>query len=138
MVDLDAPGRRVLALTERFHDGWSASIDDVPRATVRVEQDFLGSIVDAGVHRVRLRLSAFALCAFRRTAFGGGALVSQLAARIFQVSPNEPLELLQFGRLVDQDVLGDPINLFGFVDGLAIETVADRRPLPAPSAPRCP
>jgi hypothetical protein len=37
--------------------------------------------------------------------------VSQLAARIFQVSPNEPLELVQFGRLVDQDILGDPINL---------------------------
>ena len=55
VVDVDAPGRRVLALTERFHDGWSASIDGVPRATMLVEEDFLGSIVDAGIHRVQLR-----------------------------------------------------------------------------------
>ena len=37
--------------------------------------------------------------------------MSQLAARVLQVSPHKPLEFLQLGRLVDEDVLGDRIKL---------------------------
>lgn len=52
VVDVDAPGRHVLALTERFHEGWSASIGGVNVPTLRVDHDFLGTTVDGGIQRV--------------------------------------------------------------------------------------
>ena len=55
VAHVDAPGRRILALTERFHDGWSATIDGAPRPIVRVEGDFLGCVLENGVQRVTLR-----------------------------------------------------------------------------------
>jgi hypothetical protein len=55
VAEVDAPGRRVLAFTERFHHGWSATIDGAPLPMVRIEDDFLGCVVDAGVHRIVLQ-----------------------------------------------------------------------------------
>jgi hypothetical protein len=52
---VEAPGPRVLAFTERFHSGWSATIDGRALQMVQVEGDFLGCLLDAGVHRVELR-----------------------------------------------------------------------------------
>jgi uncharacterized membrane protein YozB (DUF420 family) len=54
VVEVDAPGRRILALTERFHPGWSATNDGAPLQMVRVSDDFLGCMVDGGVHQVTL------------------------------------------------------------------------------------
>ena len=52
-------GRQVaehaIALTERFHNGWTASADGRPLPTVAVEGDFLGAAIDAGVHHVEFR-----------------------------------------------------------------------------------
>jgi hypothetical protein len=72
VVHVDAPGRRILAFTERFHDGWSATIDDTPLPMVRVEGDFLGCVLDGGVHRVRLR--------FMPRSFVYGSLMSAAGA----------------------------------------------------------
>ena len=72
IADVDAPGRRILAFTERFHDGWSATIDDAPLKMVRVEGDFLGAQLDGGVHRVRLR--------FMPRSFVYGSIVSAIGA----------------------------------------------------------
>lgn len=55
VVDVEAPGTGTLAFTERFHSGWSASTDDGPLQMVRAEKDFLGCMIDGGVHRVTLR-----------------------------------------------------------------------------------
>jgi hypothetical protein len=52
VVEVVAPGRRTLALTERFHAGWSAESGDVSLETVTVDHDFLGCVVEAGTHRV--------------------------------------------------------------------------------------
>jgi hypothetical protein len=52
VLDVVAPGRRTLALTERFHAGWSAASGDVSLETVTVDHDFLGCVVEAGAHRV--------------------------------------------------------------------------------------
>jgi hypothetical protein len=68
VVHVDAPGPRILALTERFHAGWSATSEGRPLQTVRVDGDFLGCIVDASVHRVALR--------FMPRSFVYGAIVS--------------------------------------------------------------
>jgi hypothetical protein len=69
---VDSPGRRILAFTERFHGGWSATIDGVPLQMAPVRGDFLGCVVDAGVHRVRLR--------FMPRSFVYGSIVSAIGA----------------------------------------------------------
>ncbi len=65
-------GRRVLAFTERFHAGWSATIDGAPVQMVRVSDDFLGCMVDGGVHQVRLT--------FTPRSFVYGSIVSAFGA----------------------------------------------------------
>lgn len=74
VAHVDAPGRRILALTERFHDGWSATTDGVPLQMVRVAGDFLGCVVDGGVHRIELR--------FMPRSFVYGSIVSAIGAAI--------------------------------------------------------
>ena len=69
-ADIDAPGRRILAFTERFHGGWSAWTGDTRLQTVRVEGDFLGCIVDGGARRITLH--------FMPRSFVYGAFVSAL------------------------------------------------------------
>jgi uncharacterized membrane protein YfhO len=55
VVHVEAPGRRIVALTERFHDGWSATSGATPVPTVRVDGDFLGAVIEPGTHRLVLR-----------------------------------------------------------------------------------
>src|SRR5689334_6314364 len=50
---------------------------------------------------------------------GLGAIVGQLAARVLQVGADEPLKLLQLGRMFDEHVLGDQVEIFEPVDRLA-------------------
>jgi uncharacterized membrane protein YfhO len=73
-VDVAAPGRRTLALTERFHDGWSATVGDVPLPMVRVEHDFLGCIVEPGAHQVSFR--------FMPRSFVYGSIVSAIGVAL--------------------------------------------------------
>jgi hypothetical protein len=72
VAQVDAPGRRILAFTERFHDGWSATIDGAALQMVRVEGDFLGCVLDDGVHHVTLR--------FMPRSFVHGSIVSAIGA----------------------------------------------------------
>ena len=74
VAEVDAPGRRTLAFTERFHAGWSATIDGVPLEMVRVDGDFLGCMVDGGVHQIRLT--------FKPRSFVYGAIVSAIGAML--------------------------------------------------------
>ncbi len=74
VADVTVPARGVLALTERFHDGWSATVDGSPTQIVRVEEDFLGCAVNAGVHRVRFR--------FMPRSFVYGSIVSAIGAML--------------------------------------------------------
>jgi hypothetical protein len=74
VAQVAAPGRRVLAFTERFHDGWSATSDGGPLQTVRVEGDFLGCVLEAGDHRVSLR--------FMPRSFVFGSIVSAIGVAL--------------------------------------------------------
>jgi hypothetical protein len=74
VAQVEAPDKRILAFTERFHDGWSASIDGIRMRMVRVEGDFLGCVVDGGVHTVTLR--------FRPRSFLYGAMLSAIGAAL--------------------------------------------------------
>jgi hypothetical protein len=77
-VETTAPGRQLLALTERFHAGWqvtdrlirsdgAAGVGMSARPIV-IYGDFLGYVVDAGAHRVTFR--------FRPTSFYRGLIVT--------------------------------------------------------------
>jgi hypothetical protein len=74
VAHVDAPGRRILAFTERFHAGWSATADGAPLRMVRVEGDFLGCLVDGGVQRVDLR--------FMPRSFVYGSIISAVGAAL--------------------------------------------------------
>ncbi|MEO5819406.1 MAG: hypothetical protein ABIT71_02800 [Vicinamibacteraceae bacterium] len=54
-VRVEAPA--IVALTERFHHGWTATADGRPLDLVPVEGDFLGFRVDASVRQVELRFA---------------------------------------------------------------------------------
>ena len=72
VVDVDAPERGMLVFTERFHSGWSASTDAGPLQVARADEDFLGCVVDRGVHRVTFR--------FLPRAFVYGSILSAMGA----------------------------------------------------------
>jgi hypothetical protein len=74
VAHVEAPGRRLLAFTERFHDGWLATSGGTVLQTVRVEGDFLGCVVEGGVHNVDFE--------FRPRSFVQGAIVSALGAAL--------------------------------------------------------
>ena len=67
-----AGGPAILAFTERFHHGWTATAGGRPLEVVRVEDDFLGCRVDPGVEQVELR--------FAPRSFRNGVIVSAIGA----------------------------------------------------------
>jgi hypothetical protein len=80
MIRTTAPAPQLLVLAERFHAGWRAQADDVPLHIVRAYGDFMGMVVPAGAHTVRL---TFEPASFRYglwTTFAG--LVMVLAAAL--------------------------------------------------------
>jgi hypothetical protein len=79
VAEVQAPGPHILALTERFHAGWSATADGRPLRLVRVEEDFLGCEVDADVRSVTFR---FMPRSFVRGAYVTAAGVLLLAAAL--------------------------------------------------------
>lgn len=68
VVETSAEGRQLLCLSERFHEGWSATAEGRPLPTVAVYGDFLGVVVEAGTHRVDLQ--------FKPASFSSGRLMS--------------------------------------------------------------
>jgi hypothetical protein len=57
IVDTSAEGRQLLVVSERFHSGWQVTEDGSPRQAIAVYGDYLGSVVDAGRHRVEFRFA---------------------------------------------------------------------------------
>lgn len=49
-----ANSAQLLVVSTRFHRGWGARIDGSPAAVVRANGDFIGCVVPAGEHEVRL------------------------------------------------------------------------------------
>jgi hypothetical protein len=69
-----ARGAATLAFTERFHHGWTATAGGRPLEVVRVEYDFLGCRIDAGVEQVELR--------FAPRSFRNGAIASTIGTML--------------------------------------------------------
>jgi uncharacterized membrane protein YfhO len=71
VVATSAPKRALLATTERFHEGWRATVDGTPIRTRSVE-GFIGCMVGAGQHQVEFR--------FMPRSFVRGAMMSAAGA----------------------------------------------------------
>jgi hypothetical protein len=74
VAEVESSAPSVLAVTERFHDGWSATVDGRPLQTIRVEEDFLGCRVEPGSRRVEFR--------FMPRSFVYGRIVSALGVAL--------------------------------------------------------
>jgi hypothetical protein len=52
-LEVDAPARSLLVLTDTWYPGWKASVDGRPAAIRRVNWHFKGVYLEPGAHRVR-------------------------------------------------------------------------------------
>jgi hypothetical protein len=76
VAEVESSAPRVLALTERFHNGWSVAIDGRPLQTIRVEEDFLGCMIEPGRHRVEFRFMPWSFVYGRIVSAVGVALLA--------------------------------------------------------------
>jgi hypothetical protein len=53
-IETRARGQQLLVVSESFHDGWKAWIDDQPSPLLRAYGDFMACVVPPGPHRIRL------------------------------------------------------------------------------------
>jgi hypothetical protein len=53
-ADVEAPAKQLLTISESYHSGWTAQVDGEAVDVERVNGDFIGCVVPAGSHRVRL------------------------------------------------------------------------------------
>jgi len=53
-LSVEAPGRRLLVVSESYHSGWRARVDGRPAEVLRVNGDFMGCVVEEGNHQVEL------------------------------------------------------------------------------------
>jgi hypothetical protein len=54
-VATQAPSRQLLILSERYYDGWKASVDGQAAKVLPVYGDFMGVVVDKGAHEVQFK-----------------------------------------------------------------------------------
>ncbi|MBI3837343.1 MAG: YfhO family protein [Planctomycetia bacterium] len=54
-INTGASARQLLVTTESFHPGWEAVVDGRAQPVMRVNGDFLGCVLEAGSHDVRLQ-----------------------------------------------------------------------------------
>lgn len=86
-VETELPGRQLLIVSESYHEGWRATIDRKSRLVERVNGDFLGCVVEPGVHVIELRFEPESLIAGKRLTQGGAAaLVCMLMTALFAPS----------------------------------------------------
>jgi len=52
VVRTSSDGRQLLAISERFHRGWRATVDGRPHAVTRINGDFIGCVVEPGTHAI--------------------------------------------------------------------------------------
>jgi hypothetical protein len=81
-VEAYAPARQLLVVSESYDPGWQAMIDGVPGTVERINGDFLGCVVDRGLHRVELTFSPTSIRwgkALSLTGLTGCALLAGLA-----------------------------------------------------------
>ncbi|MDB5352992.1 MAG: Bacterial rane protein YfhO [Planctomycetota bacterium] len=85
VIQTKAGARRLLAVSESFHPGWGVEIDGQPAIPLRVNGDFLGCVIEAGRHDVRLRFDPSSSRVGRRlTMIGLAAIGLQLIGGLWR------------------------------------------------------
>ena len=56
-VEVKAPQRQLLVISESYQDGWQVRIDGQPAVLEQVNGDFFGCVVEAGEHRAEFEFS---------------------------------------------------------------------------------
>jgi hypothetical protein len=77
-VQVDASSRQLLVVSESFAAGWRATLDSQPVPVERVNGDFLGCVIPAGSHTVRLQFRPEHLAVGRYVSLTGLVLVLSL------------------------------------------------------------
>jgi hypothetical protein len=73
-LEVDAPGRRLLVVSESYHSGWRARVDGMPVELLRVNGDFIGCVVEEGSHQVELIFRPVALVCGKALSLAGLAI----------------------------------------------------------------
>lgn len=74
-VVAEAATRQLLVLAERYHRGWTVTVDGHPRRVHRVYGDFMGCLVEPGRHKVRFRFRPQSLAVGRAVSLAALGLV---------------------------------------------------------------
>ena len=88
-ISVEAPTRQLLVLAESFHPGWRARIDGADARVLRVNGDFIGAVVEPGVHELGLSFAprSFTLGCWTSVAGIAIVLAVALAGLLFPRSP---------------------------------------------------
>jgi hypothetical protein len=78
-VRTDAQSRQLLVVSESYYDGWEAWVDGRPDKVIRVYGDFMGVVLDAGKHSVRLAFQPENLRSGRNLSLAGLVLTAVFA-----------------------------------------------------------
>ena len=73
-VEVNAASRQLLVVSESFDAGWRAALDGQPVPVERVNGDFLGAVIPAGSHTVRLQFRPVHLAVGRCVSVIGAGL----------------------------------------------------------------
>lgn len=78
-IRTDAESRQLLVVSESYYDGWEARVDGRPERVIRVYGDFMGVVLEAGKHSVRLVFQPESLRAGRNLSLAGLVLTGVFA-----------------------------------------------------------
>ncbi len=86
-VKTRADSAQLLVVSTRYHRGWKAEIDGSPATVVRTNGDFIGCVVPAGEHEIRLAWAPASHAAGRAISAVGLVLLALSFARAGAVLP---------------------------------------------------
>jgi hypothetical protein len=87
VVQATAPGRQLLVLTERFHQGWRANDGEREYPTLPVYGDYVGCVIEAGTRRVTFTFVPASARNGLWLTIVGLALIAMSTWRLARVSP---------------------------------------------------
>jgi len=82
-VETAAPDRQLLTVSESFHPGWRAYLDDRPARIEQVNGDFIGCIVPEGAHCVRFEFAPRSVFVGKIISLAGVALTCLVVGAAF-------------------------------------------------------
>jgi hypothetical protein len=80
-INTRTQGRQLLVVSESFDEGWMATVDGAPASVERINGDFIGAVVPAGVHAVAFEFRPMHLLVGRAISLAGLAIAMVIAVR---------------------------------------------------------